>query len=339
MSNIVLGTMNINYPYSSNINSDIESYKTIIECYLKKTEKNAVLDTAYYYGNTSTEKVIGEILPQLSFIPQIATKVNPWFNNDFTNGKLGQLSKDGIVNQLNTSLSNLKLDSVDTLYLHCPDYETPIEETLETCDMLWRREKFHNFGISNFSLDQLKEVINISEKYSYINPTYYQGMYNIISRKVEEVFPLLEEYGIEFWGYNPLAGGLLTGKYKDYKTSDNISENSRFKDNKIYQSIFWKPEIIQNLHSFFDLGTEICTKYSLKWLQKYSKLNTPINHFNTTKTTNIINKIVLGVSNVEQLNTSLNILSDKTELDMDNPIDYFNDLYEPIVDISPNYWY
>jgi len=345
----VLGTMNINYLYSSantnntngannadnTNNANIELYKSIIETYLQRTGKHAILDSAYYYGNTTTEQTLGYILPTLSFIPKITTKVNPWYENDFTNGKLGQLSKEGIQQQLATSLNNLKVDQVDLLYLHCPDYETPIETTLETCDMLWRREKFNHLGVSNFSLNQLKEILELTEQHGYNPVRYYQGMYNLISRKVEEIFPLLEDNDIEFWAYNPLAGGLLTGKYRDFKNSDEINEiadNSRFKNNTIYQSIFWKPEIIENqkIQNFFQLGNKKCIEYSYKWLQKYSKMN---------QTTD---RIVIGCSSVEQLTNSLDIIQNERTNTMETEIEikYLNNyLYQDIAQFSPNYYY
>ena len=348
----VLGTMNINYLYSSantnntnlnNTNTDNstknkELYQSIIETYLQHTGKHAILDSAYYYGNSTTEQILGDILPTLSFIPKITTKVNPWYENDFTNGKLGQLSKECIQKQLTTSLNNLKVEQVEILYLHCPDYETPIETTLETCDMLWRREKYNHFGVSNFSLDQLKEIVEITEKQGYTPLKYYQGMYNLISRKVEEIFPLLRENNIEFWAYNPLAGGLLTGKYRYFKNSDEINkntDNSRFKNNQIYQSIFWKPEIIENnkIQDFFQLGNKKCIEYSYKWLQKYSKMN---------QTTD---RIVIGCSTVEQLINSLDTIQNEiitNTIETENEINEkncLNKLYQDIEKFSPNYWY
>lgn len=349
----VLGTMNINYLYSSmnsnnknqtQICNKNEMYKSIIEKYFLNCGNRGILDTAYYYGNTSTEKILGEILEDISETlavqPKIATKVNPWYENDFTNGKLGQLNKQGILHQLNTSLTNLKVDNVEILYLHCPDYETLIEETLETCDMLWRREKFNYLGLSNFSLVQTQEIINLIEKNTYDVPlSYYQGMYNLISRKVEEIFPLLRENDIEFWAYNPLAGGLLTGKYRDFKNSSEIVEDSRFKNNTIYQSIFWKPEIIENkkIQEFFQLGygegNQKCIEYSFKWLQKYSKMSGG-------------DKIVIGCSSVEQLTTSMDILQNKMVCRCnchcgDNFLEkkYLDDLYKDIAEFTPNYWY
>ena len=246
--------MNINYPYSSNSDNSNEYYKKMIEKYINTLRNDAILDTAYYYGNTTTEEILGKILPELYITPKIATKVNPWLNNDFTNGILGQLSAIPFEKQLNTSLTNLGIESLEYLFLHCPDYETPTEEILETCEKLWRREKFNKFGISNFSHQHLSQVLTICENRGFNSPDVYQGMYNLVSRKIEEIFPLLDDYSIEFWAYNPLAGGLLTGKYNTQTNMYNKStesENSRFKNNKIYQNIFWKEPILNHLEDFF----------------------------------------------------------------------------------------
>jgi len=332
MNRIILGTMNIHYPYSSNLDTSNKYYKSIIDKYINYVERNRnikvtnntkiypILDTAYYYANTQTEKTLGEILPPDIYSDiMIATKANPWFENDFTNGRLGQLSKEGIDRQLNTSLAHLGRDKVDIFYLHCPDYETPIAETLEKCDELWRAEKFDHLGISNFSKEQLLEVLTICEKNGFNDPSYYQGMYNIICRKVEEVFPILEEHKMEFWGYNPLAGGLLTGKY----SNPDFSDNSRFKDNKIYQNIFWKPEIINKLDDY--LKSPQCLEYSLQWLFKYSNLREK-------------DKIILGVSTAEQLDKNINIINRQGEYNVEE-IQYLNGLYGRVKNWSPNYFY
>ena len=315
---MILGTMNIEYPYSSQKDKSIDTYKNIIEQYISSTS-NPILDTAYYYGNTKTECILGTIIESLDKIPKISTKANPWYNNDFNNGIYGQLSGPNLEFQLNTSLKNLKLEKVDTFYLHCPDYETPIIETLEKCDELWRKEKFDNFGISNFSKIQLEEILINCENNKFNSPVYYQGMYNLISRKVEELFPLLTNYNIEFWAYNPLAGGLLTGKYKN----KNLEYDSRFKNNNIYQNIFWKEEYFNNLQDFFN--NENCTEYALLWLKKYSKLRAN-------------DKIILGASTFEQLTNNINIMNSDLNYDS-NIIDYLNNIYTNIENISPNYYY
>lgn len=329
--NVILGTMNINYPYSSNPNASVEEYKKMIEKYIHYVGNKAILDTAYYYGNTSTEKILGLIIPDLPILPQISTKVNPWYNNDFSNGHFGQLAKAPLEKQFRSSLQNLGLLSADYLFLHCYDYETPLEETLEVCNDLWRREKLVNFGISNFSLQQLKNVIHICERKGYKLPDVYQGMYNVISRKVEEIFPLLTEYSIEFWAYNPLAGGLLTGKYKDSNIQDNnkleknslLLGNSRFEGNKIYQNIFWKEPILTHLDTFFQKGN--CTENSFSWLRTLSKLRQN-------------DKIIIGASSLNQLEKNMDFIVKKKEIS-DETTYFLNNLYDPIRNFSPNYFY
>lgn len=321
LENYILGTMNIKYPYSSNQDETVESYKEIIDFYVQNY-KNPILDTAYYYGNTETEVILGDIIKDYDNV-KIATKANPWFENDFTNGKYGQLSKDNLTRQLNTSLINLKKTEVgvEYFYLHCYDYETPLKETLETCDTLWRSEKFKNLGISNFSIDQMEDVMNICNENGYVIPKYYQGMYNILSRKVEEMSEFLDEFNIEFWGYNPLAGGLLTGKYS-FSNIDDSYISSRFcEGNSVYRNIFWKEELLDTVHKFSNQGN--CIKRSYEWLRYHSIMNKD-------------DKIIMGVSTLDQLKYNTLCLNEK-KLDID--IRFINKLYEKIEDISPNYYY
>ena len=330
MHKIVLGTMNIYYPHSSNTHQQQNQeedgeYLSILNTYCQSVgEKHAMLDTAYYYGNTKTEQKLGELLPLLPFVPKIATKVNPWLDNDFSSGLLGQLARTPMLHQFNTSLKNLQVDQVDILYLHCPDYTTHIYDTLKTIDELWRKEKINNWGLSNYSLLQSQQILDICEIYKYQLPKYYQGMYNIISRKVEEIFPLLEENDIEFWGYNPLAGGLLTGKYHNFQR--NELSNNRFHNNSIYQNIFWKPEIMENLEMYFPYKTDTALHASYSWLQNHSFIK------------NNNNKIVLGVSTESQLNENLSHINNGITLD-ENELVKLDILYDNIRIVSPNYYY
>lgn len=317
---MILGTMNIAYPHSSN--NDTQQFSSIIHEYLNTCD-NPILDSAYYYGNTETEKILGNILSELPShlkIPKLTTKANPWFENDFTTGKLGQLNKENLTRQLNTSLKNLKMDSVYRFFLHCPDYETPIIESLQICDELWRKEKFQEYGLSNFSHTQLKEVLELCEKNGYKTPIVYQGMYNILCRKVEEIFPTLSDYNMDFWAYNPLAGGLLTGKYRNI---DVNSIDSRFKNNNIYQNIFLKPEIIQMLESLWGTQKDYLN-IAFKWYQQGSKMRSN-------------DSIILGVSSVDQYKK--NIYTYDNYYDYRNLYLDFDKIYKENESIIPNYFY
>ena len=326
----ILGTMNIEYIYSSinnNINIDKNTeYKSIIDKYISSF-KDPILDTAYYYGNTKTEQILGELLEGREDI-KIATKVNPWYMNDFTNGKLGRLGAIYLENQFNTSLKNLRVNNVEILYLHCPDYETKIYETLDKCDELWRREKFNYLGISNYSKDQLIEIFDVCDNYELVKPRYYQGMYNIICRKVEEIFPIIEDRNMEFWAYNPLAGGLLTGKYRNVGMvhEPNLNKASRFKENKIYQNIFWKKSILDNLTNFWKLGdNNKCIELSYQWLIKYSKLRKQ-------------DKIVIGVSTSQQLENNMDLINRDIEYDK-STLQILDNINKNVYEDSPNYFY
>jgi len=322
MSKIVLGTMNICYPYSSN--KSTEEYGKIISEYINIFGQNSYLDTAYYYGNKKTEAVLGEILENSNILqPKIATKVNPWFNNDFSSGKLGQLSKEGIMHQFNTSLKNLRKKKVEILYLHCPDYETPIQETIEVMNDLYRTEKINHWGLSNFSSTLTKEIIELCENKGLQLPSYYQGMYNPICRKIESIFPILDEYSMEFWGYNPLAGGLLTSKYKN---DQELTKNNRFYNNQIYSNIFWKDPIIQALDQFYPKIVDTSIDYTFSWLMNHSYCSERFN------------KIILGVSSISQLTQNLNSIYNYRHLNS-NELMNMDTMYNSIEEHTPNYYY
>ena len=322
-NNVILGTMNIALEHSSN--KDENMYKEIIHTYLRNNV-NPILDSAYFYGNTKTEEILGNILNDLPAdlkFPKLTTKANPWFENDFSTGKLGQLSKENLFRQLTCSLNNLKIDNVYTFFLHCPDYETPIVETLEICNELYRKEKFEKFGLSNFSLDQTKNVFSICEQYGYVKPKIYQGMYNIICRKVEEIFPFLENNNMDFWGYNPLAGGLLTGKYRN----NNINSfDSRFKNNSIYQNIFYKPEINQMLEQLWDCDEKLYIEKAMLWYKQNSLLRQN-------------DSIILGVSSAEQYNKNMICLKNENNYNFKDLYMSFYNVYKLNREFTPNYFY
>jgi aflatoxin B1 aldehyde reductase len=350
---MILGTMNIEYPYTSAMSTNtlenrIHSYREIIETYLSACAGAApnhkpLLDTAYYYANGKCEEILGEILPTLSSPVKIATKANPWFANDFTCGKYGQLAREPLTNQLLGSLRRLQQENVDAFFLHCPDPETPVKETLETCDELWRRERFDRFGVSNFSVGQLAEILEICETEKFNAPVIYQGMYNLVARKVEEIFPLIREHGIDFWAYNPLAGGLLTGKYAAdaiHINNDGFS-NSRFQSNAIYQNIFWKPAILETLITDFYYENETLEKKSEKkcitdafqWVKSKLLLDK-----SEVESVEFGDRIILGASTTSQLLENMNAIHQNV-CDYNYDYERLENIFSKIGEQSPNYFY
>jgi aflatoxin B1 aldehyde reductase len=132
-------------------------------------------------------------------------------------------------------MKRLSTDRVDLLYLHSPDLETPVVQTLESCFELFQQRKFNHFGLSNYASWQVAEVAETCRRNGWMEPTVYQGMYNALTRDVErELFPCLRNYDIRFNAYNPLAGGMLTGKHL---SMDDIPDSGRFNVERGYLEV------------------------------------------------------------------------------------------------------
>lgn len=189
------------------------------------------IDTAFSYGDGRTEEILGRILtPARRERLIVATKANPWGP--------GGLRPERVAEQVETSLRRLKADSVDLLYLHAPDLKTPIEATLDACFALQRQGRFRTLGLSNYAAWQVADIWHICRDRGWMLPTVYQGMYNAATRDVErELFPAIRSLHVGFYAYNPLAGGLLTGKHT---ALGHVPDSGRFHQNDMYQQRYWK---------------------------------------------------------------------------------------------------
>ena len=224
------------------------------------------LDTAYVYNEGQSEEIIGEMLPRIGRDRMsLATKVNPRIT--------GRLDAEAAYLQLNGSLARLQTDSVETLYLHFPDPATPVESVLEACAVLHKEGKFHELGLSNFPAWMVAEVWYLSRERGWVLPTVYEGIYNPLTRGAEtELNAALDHFHMRFYAYNPLAGGLLTGRYGSVSETPG---DGRFTHRPNYQNRYWKP-------SFFEavsLLKEACGKEGIslveavcRWLAHHSML-------------------------------------------------------------------
>lgn len=232
------------------------------------------LDTAIMYQGGETEKLLGKILSAEAKPFRIATKANA-FSAD------KNLSPSGLRTQLETSLESLQQKSVDIFYLHAPDAGNEIEPTLEEVAKLHKEKKFQRFGLSNFTSWETVYIHGYMEKKGYITPSVYQGMYNGITRDVEDsLFPALRKLGMSFYAYNPLAGGMLSGKYS--AAGSGGEANSRFvgedKWSKIYRDRFQTPKhfaAVEKIRAALEKaeGPSIpMAEASLRWMRHHSKL-------------------------------------------------------------------
>jgi aflatoxin B1 aldehyde reductase len=170
-----------------------------------------LLDTASIYQNWACEETLGKIFaehPDLRAQFSVHSKVNSAFKPH------KNLSKASVLHQVAGSLQRLGLACLDVLYLHSPDIETDIDDTLEAIRELHESKKIKEFGLSNFPAWKVVDIVYRCRAKGMVAPTVYQGCYNAITRALEfELTPALRELGIRSYHYNPLAGGMLTGKY------------------------------------------------------------------------------------------------------------------------------
>jgi aryl-alcohol dehydrogenase-like predicted oxidoreductase len=125
------------------------------------------------------------------------------------------LSRKHIMKQVENSLRNLQTDYIDLYYCHFPDYDVPIEDTLNTLNDLVRQGKVLYIGCSNFTAWQLAKALGISERYNLARFQCIQSPYNLLTRDIEwELVGLCESEKVSICVYNPLAGEILTGKHQ-----------------------------------------------------------------------------------------------------------------------------
>ncbi|KXJ29031.1 aflatoxin B1 aldehyde reductase member 2 [Exaiptasia diaphana] len=254
-------------------------------------------DTAYLYTRGKSEEIMGDIDLLKNDKVFIATKANPWNEKG--------LQYDSVITQLNTSLDRLKRKSVDLFYLHAPDHKTPIEETLKAVDKLHKEGKFKEFGLSNYAAWEVVEIYYMCKENNYILPTVYQGRYCSIIRDVEkELLPCLRRFGIRFYAYNPLVGGLLTGRYQ-YSDKEDKQPFGRFFGatpfTKAYQDNFWHKAIFDLLDKLKAKLIEVygkdgvsMTEAAIAWLYHHSQLSGKHG-----------DKVVLGASKLNHLQQNL----------------------------------
>ncbi|MNB90352.1 General stress protein 69 [compost metagenome] len=174
------------------------------------------LDTAFFYGLGRSEELIGEVIKETGNRSElvIATKAA----HRIVDGKvIFDNSPAFLREEVEKSLKRLQTDYIDLMYIHFPDEDTPKAEAVGALKRLKDEGKIRSIGVSNFSLEQLKEA----NKDGYVD--VLQGEYNLLDRAAEQsYFPYTIQNQISFIPYFPLASGLLAGKYTKDSTFNDL---------------------------------------------------------------------------------------------------------------------
>lgn len=221
------------------------------------------IDTANVYNKGAAEEMLGRLLGARRQQTVLASKVR---------GKMGDgpldagLSRAAILHQVEESLRRLRTDYLDLYYLHMPDNDTPIEETLDAMDTLVRQGKVLYPAISNYAAWQTTEMFAIAEAQGHPPIAAAQMMYNLIARGLEQEFlPMAKKYELAIVAYNPLAGGLLTGKQQ----RERPQSGTRFDNNQMYLDRYWHNamfDAVERLRAIAHAAGRSLVSLSLNWL-------------------------------------------------------------------------
>lgn len=201
---------------------------------------------------------------------------------------------------LERSLKELGTNQVDIFYLHAPDRSVPFAETLEAVNELHKEGKFVQLGLSNYTAFEVAEIATLCSERGWVRPTIYQAMYNAITRSIEtELVHACRRYGIDIVIYNPLAGGIFSGKYK----TNRIPEEGRYGSKSVIGELYRKRYFQDATFDALRVIAPVVEKHGLtlletafRWLHHHSALN---------MTGNGRDGIVIGVSNFAQLEANL----------------------------------
>jgi len=243
------------------------------------------IDTADVYAKGESERITGSLIAQERDRWVLATKVgNPMGDDPNRRGT----ARKWVLRAIDESLERLGTDYVDIYYLHQPDWTVPIEETLAVMAELVDAGKVRHVGVSNYAAWQICEIRSLAERNGWPPVVVSQQMYNLLARSIEDEYVAFSGHaGLADIVYNPLAGGLLTGKHQ----YDAAPSAGRF-TNEMYRDRYWTKGQFQAVARLGEVAADAglsLVELSLRWL-----LSRPV-----------VDAVLLGASSLEQLEANL----------------------------------
>jgi aryl-alcohol dehydrogenase-like predicted oxidoreductase len=269
---------------------------------------HAIMDKAFEHGITffdtadvyplggglervgRTEEFVGTWLKGRREQIVLATKFNGQMG-DGPNDRGG--SRKHIMQAVEASLRRLQTDYIDLYQMHAPDYETPLDETLRALDDLVHSGKVRYVGCSNYPAWLLTKALWTSDRLGLARFDCVQPRYNLLFRHIEaELLPLVLDMGVGVISYNPLAGGMLTGRYQ---AGQALQEGTRFalqNAGPVYRARYWQEATMQAV----DQLKQVCVERNVPMVQVALAwvLAQPA-----------VTSAIVGASNAEQLDQSL----------------------------------
>lgn len=238
------------------------------------------IDTARIYSGS--EEAIGKQEKRTQFT--IDTKVPGGF-------AAGTAHKDTIVEHAKEALQKVNIKQFDILYIHSPDPDIPLDDTLAGINEAHKLGIFRRFGLSNYAPQDVQRVYDVAKEKGFPLPQVYQGNYNPVARHLEkELFPVLRKLDIVFYAYSPLAGGFLTKSAADLDAGVGRFNKDALRG--MYSGMYDKPSLREGLKMWNKIAEkEGVSKAELayRWVAHHSAL------------TNEGDGVIFGASKLSQI--------------------------------------
>jgi aryl-alcohol dehydrogenase-like predicted oxidoreductase len=243
-------------------------------------------DCANVYSSGEAERILGGLITGERHRLIITTKVG---------GSMGAgpnregLSRRHILQECEESLQRLDTDWVDVYFAHRFDPLVPMEESLHAFEMLVQQGKVRYIGVSNWAAWQIAGALGVCALKGFQPIRVIQPMYNLVKRQAEvELMPLAQNAGLGVMAYNPLGGGVLTGKYglAPEKSTGRLADNAMYR--KRYAEA-WMFEAAQGLKAIGDEVGMSPVSLAVAWVARHPAVTCPI----------------VGARSVEQLEPAL----------------------------------
>jgi aryl-alcohol dehydrogenase-like predicted oxidoreductase len=224
------------------------------------------IDTANAYVGGTTETMLGRLLAGRRDQVVLASKAGMPHADA---GGLPPLSAVALRASVEASLRRLGTDRLDLFYLHQPDRLTPLDETLSTVASLVAEGKVLSLGVSNYAAWQIGDVERVADAVGAPRPVVAQQLCNLVARRLDdEYLEFASVHRIETMVYNPLGGGLLTGRHR----FDERPTDGRFGDSalaEMYTKRYWDAGLFAAIDRLSDVAAEAgvtLVELALRWV-------------------------------------------------------------------------
>ena len=254
-------------------------------------------DCANVYSEGRAENILGELISDCRDELVVTSKFGGPMGSDIN---AGGASRRHLVSSLEASLKRLNTDYIDIYFLHHLDEHTPLEETLRALDDVVAQGKVRYTGVSNFAAWQIAKALGVSAQNGWTPFHCVQPMYNLLKRQAEvEILPLAQSEKLAVISYNPLGGGILSGKYGQNRQADRgrLTESDMYRNRYSEQ---WMYDAAMKFTQFAADSGYHPVSLAVAWVAHHPSVTAPI----------------IGARNTEQLKDSLQSVDIELSLDL-----------------------